>query len=401
MNKLTKWILAIALVVLVSILGFVWHKDSNTVLSLNGEKHITLNYGETYEDEGSLVKYRDKELETLLASHDDLDLEKVGTYTLDYEYKWLLKENTLTRTVEVVDKEPPKLKLKGDAEIKIKLDKSYKEPGFQAEDNYDGELNDVVEVKGEVNTEKEGTYELLYTVEDSSGNQSETKRVIEVYKPVVETPPSEGISKPGVIYLTFDDGPHGTRTDAILDILKSEGIKATFFVTGSGPDAPIKRLVNEGHTIALHTYSHVYSDIYASLDNYYKDLQKVSDRVENLTGIRSKLIRFPGGSSNTISKTYTSGIMSTLVQDVQSKGYIYHDWNVDSQDAAGNIGSQNVYRNTVNGLSKNYPNVVLMHDVHGHTVEALRDIIRYGKENGYTFEKMTESTRPIHHGVNN
>lgn len=113
------------------------------------------------------------------------------------------------------------------------------------------------------------------------------------------------------------------------------------------------------------------------------------------------LIRFPGGSSNTISRNYSPGIMSTLVKDVTNKGYVYHDWNVDSMDASGNVGAQKVISSTINGLSKNRPNIVLMHDIHQQTVDALPTIIQYGKNNGYTFKAITMDTKPVQHGVNN
>src|SRR5699024_8931981 len=128
------------------------------------------------------------------------------------------------------------------------------------------------------------------------------------------------------IYLTFDDGPRDGTTDVILDILKEKGVKATFFVTMNGNDSLIKRIVDEGHSIGIHTASHKYDIIYASRDNYFNDLEQVHKRIYDITGVDSKLIRFPGGSSNTISKKYSEGIMSTLTKEVLNKGYQYYDW---------------------------------------------------------------------------
>lgn len=106
-------------------------------------------------------------------------------------------------------------------------------------------------------------------------------------------------------------------TKEILDILDEEGIKATFFVTSGGEY--VKRAYNSGHTIALHTSSHKYSYVYSSEENYFNDLNTVSDSVYNSIGIRCKFIRFPGGSSNTISRNYNKGIMSRLVNAVTNK----------------------------------------------------------------------------------
>ena len=208
--------------------------------------------------------------------------------------------------------------------------------------------------------------------------------------------------KNGTIYLTFDDGPRNGTTNVILDILKEEGVKATFFVTNGGPDELIKREYDEGHTVALHTASHDYATVYASVDAYFNDLNIVSTRVKNITGEESKIIRFPGGSSNTVSRHYCVGIMSTLTQLVLERGYRYYDWNVSSGDAAGGtVTKEMVYSNVVNSLSRDRINVVLMHDIKPYTRDALRDIIRYGKENGYTFERITPATQMVTQRVNN
>lgn len=209
------------------------------------------------------------------------------------------------------------------------------------------------------------------------------------------------VIKEGIIYLTFDDGPRSGTTNKILDILKYEGVKATFFVTGNGPDYWIKRMDDEGHTVGLHTFSHIYSYIYSSVNNYFSDLEKIKNRVRGIIGKDSKIIRFPGGSSNTISKNYKIGIMSELVKMVLDMGYHYFDWNVDSLDAGGAMNSYEVYNNVISNLSKNRVNVVLMHDTKDITVWALKKIIEYGKENGYIFKKIDMDTEMIVHNIYN
>lgn len=298
------------------------------------------------------------------------------------------------RKLNFTDEENPVINLNGGNEITIYLGNNYNEEGYTASDNCDGDITDKVIVTGDVNTNILGTYSIKYEVSDNAGNTTIKTRTIHV------------ISKPnyygnGIIYLTFDDGP-SDLTGKILDILDQENVKATFFVTHGGDY--VKRAYNSGHTIALHTYSHDYSYVYSSTDNYFNDLNNVSNSVYNSIGIHPTIIRFPGGSSNTVSRHYSNGIMSRLTKEVINRGYTYYDWNVDSNDAGGDgYNSTRIYYNVINGLSHNKTNIVLMHDSSSHigTVNALRNIINYGKDNGYTFKAITTDTPIVRHGVNN
>ena len=164
----------------------------------------------------------------------------------------------------------------------------------------------------------------------------------------------------------------------------------------------IKRAYNEGHTIGLHTASHDYSVVYASVDSYFSDLEMVSSRVERITGEKSKIIRFPGGSSNTISRRYSPGIMSTLTTEVLNRGYRYYDWNIDSRDAeGGRYNADDIYQFVTSSLSHDKVNMVLMHDIKVTTKDCLRKIIQYGKANGYTFEAISPYTDMVTQRVNN
>ncbi len=206
-----------------------------------------------------------------------------------------------------------------------------------------------------------------------------------------------------VCYLTFDDGP-SDNTLKILKILKKYNAKATFFVTANGKTQYMKNIVDEGHAIALHTYSHDYPTVYSSVDAYFKDLKKISDLVKNQTGVESKIIRFPGGSSNTISKSYCRGIMTVLTKKVQDKGYQYFDWNCDSGDADGNnIPASRLINNVKNTYYNQKNLVILMHDTAAKdtTVDALPSIIEFLKSKGYSFKALTPYSKPCHHGVNN
>ena len=240
-----------------------------------------------------------------------------------------------------------------------------------------------------------GTYEVIYTTKDRSGNEGTTVRQITVKK--------DRDYDRKVVYLTFDDGP-SAHTDKILEILNEYNAKATFFVTGNNQkhNDVLKRIVDQGSVVALHTYTHNYAEVYASEEAYFKDLQKISDMVKEATGVESKLIRFPGGSSNTVSKQYCPGLMTKLTKAVQEKGYQYFDWNCDSTDASGNnVPVKTLVENATSSSARHIN--ILMHDTDakGTTVEALPDIIKHYRSQGYAFEALTVDSYPAHHSVNN
>ena len=189
-----------------------------------------------------------------------------------------------------------------------------------------------------------------------------------------------------------------------MDILKEKDIKATFFVVNHSDDFDnlVKREFKEGHTIGLHSYTHNYKKIYSSSNNYFEDLKKISDKVKEVTGEETKIIRFQGGGSNTVSRGYSKGIMTYLTNEVINRGYHYFDWNVSSGDAGGAKNSKQVYNNVTKGLRKNRANIVLMHDFENNykTLNALRDIIDYGIRNGYTFQAIDMTTPLVRHKVN-
>ena len=297
--------------------------------------------------------------------------------------------NTTSVTKKIIykDKDAPEITLEGSEEIYISVGAKYQEPGYKATDNCDGDLTKEVKVEGGVDSSKLGTYQVTYFVKDKEGNEAKKERKVVVSN--------------GVIYLTFDDGPNSGTTNVILDILKEEGVKATFFVTNYGPDELIKREYDEGHTVALHTGCHDYATIYSSDEAYFNDLYSVQDRVKRITGQESKIMRFPGGASNTVSRRYSSGIMTRLTAEVVNRGFKYYDWNISSGDAGNTTQPSGVYSNVVNSLRHDRVNMVLMHDVKTYTRDALRDIIRYGKNNGYRFERITMDTEMITQRVNN
>lgn len=204
----------------------------------------------------------------------------------------------------------------------------------------------------------------------------------------------------GRVYLTFDDGP-SANTDDILAILRKNDIKATFFVVGKTDGKSLERyrkIVSEGHTIALHSYTHDFSQIYASLDNFKKDYYAISDLIYNTTGVRSRFYRFPGGSSNSVSKID----MNLPVKFLKEEGIEYFDWNVMSGDAVRIPPSaKELYNNVITGIHGTENSIVLMHDLpeKKSTVEALSEIIKKLKEENYLMLPIDNSTPIVHHKI--
>ncbi len=201
------------------------------------------------------------------------------------------------------------------------------------------------------------------------------------------------------VYLTFDDGP-SIYTDEILDILKEYGVKATFFVCGTGDSDPglrhiYKRIVDEGHAIGMHSYSHVYSRVYGDLDLFQYDLDKIRNLIYNETGVVPKYYRFPGGSGNTIASIPMDRYISVLY----SQGMEYYDWNVYGGDSSGNsLSPSKIAENTLNGVDRRDTAVILLHDTGSrrNTVLALPDIIEGLKDRGLDLSPIDDDTPPLH-----
>ena len=301
------------------------------------------------------------------------------------------------RPIRYDDPIPPELTLLGETAMSIPFGKAYEEPGWTAVDNYDGYIGAWVRVSGdEINIWKSGDYKLRYQVTDSFGNHAEAERTV-----TVEKAPQPDPSNPGskIIYLTFDDGP-SKHTERLLGILAKYNVKATFFVVNYGHRDMIGKEAAAGHAVGVHSLTHDYRTIYASEEAYFADLQAMNEIIKAQTGSYSTLIRFPGGSSNTVSR-FNPGIMTRLVQAVTDAGYQYFDWNVSSGDAGLTTVSDEVYQNVINGVKGRNVSVVLMHDSKGYTVDAVERIIQWGLANGYTFLPLTPSSPTAHHHLNN
>lgn len=350
--------------------------------------------GETYQEEGfTATDNYDGDITSKIKRTED---KNVITYTVSDSSG---NKTSVQRTIEYNDGIAPTITLNGDSDITIKAGTRFEDPGCTAKDSHGNDISDSVSVSDNISTYRAGTYTITYSVTDKFGNETSIDRTVTV-EAVKQTATTSSGNK--VVYLTFDDGP-GAHTQQLLDILDKYNVKVTFFVTNvnSGYENMIAKEAAAGHTVAIHSASHDYKKIYSSVDAYFADLNEMSDIIYAQTGQRPKLIRFPGGSSNTVSLKYCSGIMTTLTKAVTDQGYKYFDWNVSSGDAGGTTSTEEVYQNVVNGMKSHNVSVVLQHDIKGFSVNAVERIIQWGLANGYTFLPLTTSTEDVHHGVNN
>jgi len=350
--------------------------------------------GETYQEEGfTATDNYDGDITSKIKRTED---KNVITYTVSDSSG---NKTSVQRTIEYNDGIAPTITLNGDSDITIKAGTRFEDPGCTAKDSHGNDISDSVSVSDNISTYRAGTYTITYSVTDKFGNETSIDRTVTV-EAVKQTATTSSGNK--VVYLTFDDGP-GAHTQQLLDILDKYNVKVTFFVTNvnSGYENMIAKEAAAGHTVAIHSASHDYKKIYSSVDAFFADLNEMSDIIYSQTGQRAKLIRFPGGSSNTVSLKYCSGIMTTLTKAVTDQGYKYFDWNVSSGDAGGTTSTEEVYQNVVNGMKSHNVSVVLQHDIKGFSVNAVERIIQWGLANGYTFLPLTTSTEDVHHGVNN
>ncbi|MDO4511648.1 MAG: polysaccharide deacetylase family protein [Bacteroidales bacterium] len=235
-----------------------------------------------------------------------------------------------------------------------------------------------------------GIYDVVYSVNDSTQNATTVTEQLRVVG-----------RNEKIIYLTFDDGP-SVCTDQILSILRQENVKATFFVTAqfSQYTSRMADIARDGHELAIHSYSHNFA-IYKSIESYFEDLNKINDLIEKYSGHRSRILRHPGGSSNSVYRKHNSDprFMDRLCVALLDSGYQFVDWNLDSRDASGN--NVPVARLVSSACSARHNiECLLMHDTGAKrtTVQALPQIIRYFKAQGYEFGVLNSVDYVCWHG---
>lgn len=253
-----------------------------------------------------------------------------------------------------------------------------------------------------LNIKKVGSYDVIYHVEDKYGNKATYTRIIQVVSPYDNKEAIADGKK--TCYLTFDDGP-SHNTEKVLEILDKYQIKATFFVTAENKEHAkyIKEAYQKGHTIGLHAYEHDYEHLYTASQNFLNDLKKSDEYVYQQTGVHTKVMRFPGGSSNMVSAKYNKGIMSVLTKKVIDQGYQYYDWNCMNGDAEGKKTVKEMIQTVKETVKDQEDIMLLMHDgiQQDNTVKALPDIIEYLKKQDYEFKAVDTTSPTFHHTVQN
>ncbi|MBQ2801823.1 MAG: polysaccharide deacetylase [Lachnospiraceae bacterium] len=200
------------------------------------------------------------------------------------------------------------------------------------------------------------------------------------------------------VYLTFDDGP-STGTEEILAILRQYNVKATFFVVGKEDEYSMEmyeKIVEEGHTLGMHSYSHQYSTIYQSVEDFAKDIERLEKLLKEATGEDVKLFRFPGGSSNLVSNIG----MQEFIKYLNDEGITYFDWNVSSGDATSkSLEPEALIQNVIQDVGIYRNSVVLMHDAvdKPNTVEALPMLLEELQKMDVDILPITEDVKPIQH----
>ena len=217
-----------------------------------------------------------------------------------------------------------------------------------------------------------------------------------LYPDLYAAPGTQSEDLPGVIYLTIDDGP-SKYTATVLDILKAHGVKATFFVVTGAGELPewkaelMRRIVAEGHTLGLHSSTHDFKTIYASVEAYLDDFSTASDLIYGATGVRPWVFRFPGGTKNSYNKwTYPD-----IVAEMNRRGFVHYDWNCSAEDASTKATSDSIWRNMLANISNDRRNVLLMHDTKPLTVDLLDSFLTRMEQEGHTFAPLTPDVKPV------
>lgn len=236
--------------------------------------------------------------------------------------------------------------------------------------------------------------------DDTTAKEDVPKTNEKVHEYIAAKDNDRGKDEPMTVYLTFDDGP-SENTPEILKILKKHGVKATFFVTGKEGDKAkewYKQIVAEGHTLGMHSYSHKYSTIYESVENFSADFTKLYQLLEDTTGVKCQFYRFPGGSSNQVSNTD----INEFIDYLGTQGMTYYDWNVVCGDATSQIyTTDELVQNVMQDVVKYKYSVVLMHDAaeKDTTVEALEIILQKLEKMDANILPITEDSPVIHHVI--
>ncbi|MCR5101007.1 MAG: polysaccharide deacetylase family protein [Butyrivibrio sp.] len=266
----------------------------------------------------------------------------------------------------------------------------------ESENKDESDTENLDEPEGQEQTEDNTQMEESSTEEDTSDAAANVSSEDSQQSGDTISEADDGVRR---VYITFDDGP-SESTDEILDILGLYNVKATFFVCGKPQYMDMyKRIVDEGHTIGMHSYSHKYEELYESLDSFQSDMHKLQTFLYENTGVWTTLYRFPGGSSNTVSNVN----MNVLIDYLNKDNITYFDWNVASADDKNGITKDIIISNIMNNVEKFNHSVILLHDAADKTatVEALPELIEQIQALDNTvIVPITNETLPVQHNIN-
>lgn len=252
---------------------------------------------------------------------------------------------------------------------------------------------DTTEAESSAESESDATAEADQPTQQASQPESP---YADIYPDMMVNAPAESdyVRELGTVYLTFDDGP-SDNTYSILSYLEQYNVKATFFVVpnrSEGCYAKLKAIAAAGHSIGVHSASHVYTDIYSSVEAYLDDFHEAWDIIYDATGIKTEIFRFPGGSVN----DFNTETRDKIIQEMTRRGFRYYDWNVESGDVDGATWTD-MYNSIPSDIANCYRSIVLMHDSNStpNTVLVLGDVLHVLVSDGYKFDKINNDTRPV------
>lgn len=389
-------------------------------ITLNGDKTETVEVNSKFHDEGAEARFRFQDYSDQIVKKSNLNIHKTGTYTITYTFDKY--DKSVSRTIEVVDTTAPKLKLKEPQNLRVFENGTFQDPGYQAVDNYEGDITSKVMVKNDVDMEHTGTYKITYTVSDSSGNVTKKTRKVEVCADPTKTKVYYNFDDydnkaeewwfnkstkhqrttaardeaflakydayylgkdEKVIYLTFDEGGNDiTYIKEIADVLNKNDVKATFFLTRNyiKNEAPFMNdLVKHGHLIANHTWHHYDMPLLANskdIDKFVREITETEKTYMEVTGEpMKKCFRFPKG-----------GMSERSLRIMQELGYKTFFWSHAYYDFAQDVSGDESYKT----MMDHYHNgaIYLLHPSNKGNYEAMDKFIKEMKKLGYRFETV-------------
>jgi len=392
-------------------------------IKLNQDAHMQIEVNTNFEDPGATARFRFHDYSDNIITESNLDTNRLGTYTIRYTFEQY--DKAVTRTVDVVDTTPPTIKLQGQNPLRVFEKESFTDPGFSASDQYDGDLSEHVKVDtSALHMDKQGSYEVIYTVNDTSGNTATIKRTVTVCK----DPTSEKLyynhdqydnkaeewwfnksennsrttgcreeawltqydaymmgSDDKTIYLTFDEGGNDiTYIKEIAGVLNDNDVQATFFLTRNYiKDNPefINDLVAHGHVIGNHTWHHYDLPTLANandIDRFVSELTECEKTYMQVTGQpMKKVFRFPKG-----------GMSERSLKLVQDLGYSTYFWSHAYYDYGEDVSGEQA----LNTLLNHYHNgaIYLLHPSNKGNYLAMDPFIKAMKQKGYRFDTVDQ-----------